>query len=228
MDIAGALIEGVFHQPVDDTDNMLIFGIDFTGFSEFDELFEILKIARHFGRGLVAGALHCPADAVKLDLVIFQFPRICQYRGDRTLDDPVQLIHPFEIVGIGQRDHDFAVGNLDRQDAESRRVGVGDYGGAGSNIHFKGIEVISAYTGLLGQPVGQHVERQHLLRLLVVSPLPVGNDFQRMQGFSVLGGNQRGHHAGLFLLDDILGYQGFEYPFQGTGGFDHDLVLVLG
>ena len=75
--------------------------------------------------------------------------------------------------------------------------------------------------GLRGQPVGQHIEGEHLLWSGFIAPVSAGNNFQWMQIFSILGGNQRGNHAGLILLNDILRYQLFEYPVQGTGGFSH-------
>lgn len=59
------------------------------------------------------------------------------------------------------------------------------------------------------------------MRLMI--PLAAGYDFDRMKIFSVLGRHQRSHHAGFILLNYLLGYELFKYPFQGTDGFSHDL-----
>ena len=141
MDIAGALVEGILHQPVDDTDDVLILGVDLTGLAEFDELLEVLYVAGHLARYLVAGTFHRLADAVELDQVRLEFSRVCQHAANGLFDDAIELVHPFGVVWIGNCDYDLVIGNLDRQYIEARSVGVGHDRGTGGNIHFQRIEI---------------------------------------------------------------------------------------
>ncbi len=221
VDVAGALVEGVLQQPVDDADDVLVLGVDRAGLAEFDELLEVLQIGRHLARRLQPGAVHRLADAVKLDQVILQLAGIGEHRLDRLVDDALELEHPFEIEGIGDRDDDLVLGDLDGEDLETRRVGVGHDRRALGDVHLQRIEVITRMAGLLGEPVGQPIERQSLVGPRLVVPLAAGDDFDGMQVASILIGDQRGDHAGLVLLDHILRDQQLEDSLEVTNGFRH-------
>ncbi len=54
-----------------------------------------------------------------------------------------------------------------------------------------------------------------------IAPDSIGKNFEGMLVFSDVGGRQRSKQAGLFLLNDTLRYQLFEYPVQGACGFGH-------
>ena len=104
VDVAGALIEGVLQQPVDDAHDVLIVGVKFTGFSELHQLLEIAHAADWRRPAVFGGSGDRAADGVELGQVAFQIQRV----GDDAVEVQPQhareLVLPLAYIGLGGGD----------------------------------------------------------------------------------------------------------------------------
>src|SRR5690606_22485541 len=107
VNIAGALIEGVLPQPVDDIDDVLVVGVELpVALAEFDQLLEVRKF-----RALLRAAgcaLHRFGEVVELDDVPVDVERIGKYALDVHAHHLREFALPFRDVGFGGGDHRFA------------------------------------------------------------------------------------------------------------------------
>ncbi len=115
MDIAGALLERVLQQPVDDADDMLVVGI---GVLLLAELHQLLEIGQPRGGPLQAArTAHRFGEAVELHRVAIDIGGIHHHAPDRSAQGTRQVRLPVRHQRLGARDHHFPRIAFDRKDA---------------------------------------------------------------------------------------------------------------
>jgi hypothetical protein len=90
MDIAGALLEGVLQQPVDDADNMLIVGIGLTHGAKFEHLLQVADLAALADAG-GASTADRTRHGVKLTDIALQIARVCKHAPDRPAQHMLEI-----------------------------------------------------------------------------------------------------------------------------------------
>ncbi len=180
VDIAGALLEGVLEQPVDDIDDVGVVGVRFlvTG-AEVEQLFEVAQVARLLiDRGGAADRL---GQAIELHAQALDIHRVGDHPLDRQLEYVGQVGFPAADVRLCAGDGDGVTIDRYREDLVALGKGVGHQGCHGRHVDFQRVDAHVGLAGLLGQPQGQVLQVQALARAAEIVQVLVGNELQRMQ-----------------------------------------------
>jgi hypothetical protein len=96
--------------------------------------------------------------------------RVGDHPRDLALEHRLQLLLPVELVRLGGGEHRPLRVDAYRQDVALVRVGVGDSRGDLRHVDLERVDAVVIEAVALGEPMGQVVERQRLVRL---APSPV-------------------------------------------------------
>ncbi|KFB72134.1 MAG: hypothetical protein AW09_002689 [Candidatus Accumulibacter phosphatis] len=179
MDVAGALVESILPEPVDNVDDMLVIGIELAiGTTEFYQLFERRQVA---GRATELGSLLDRArKIVELDQITRDVDRVGDHPADFLLANRLDLLLPVPQKRLGRRHHDFTRRYLNRQHPEAGCVGTRHHFGHRSEIDLQGVDVLVLEANPARQPLAEIFESQWPMRLFLRLPFLIGNDHQRM------------------------------------------------
>ncbi len=220
MDVAGPLLEGVLPEPVDDADDVLVVGVELAvGPAQLHELLEIRQARRRLVPRLHR-LLHRAGEVVELHQVAVDVERVGDDAADLLAQDGLQLRLPLAHVGLGGGDHHFPRGDLQRQDAEARRVGVGNHLGDGAEVDLQGVDVPVLEADAPGQPFREEIQGKRLVGLPRRLPFLVGNHHQGVDVASEV--------TALLLEgladapgDEVLRRQGVDHLGQGQAVLVH-------
>ena len=164
VNVAGALFESVVEQPVHDIDDVLVVGIEFAGAPQFGELFEILDATRRHPSAFHGAGLDRARQRVEFDQVALNLLGVGQQALDALARDTAEFFGPLVDKGFAGGDAHLLRCDLDRQDAQARRVGVGHDGGDLGHVDRQRVDALVAQPGASGQPLRQRLGRQHALQ----------------------------------------------------------------
>jgi hypothetical protein len=126
------------------------------------------------------GALHRAAQVVELVEVANDVERVGDHPRDLPLEHRLQLLLPVELVGLGGGEHDPPGFNQHRQDVALVGVGVGDRGRDLRDVDLERVDTQVLQIVAPGEPLGQVVERQRLVRLALGPVVLVADQHQRV------------------------------------------------
>ena len=158
VNVAGATLEGVLQQPVDDGDDGLGFGIELPAARQFDQLFEILQGAGH---GAAAahrlGALDRSRQGIKLRQIALDVLRVGEHPFDGPANGCAQVILPFGPVRLCGGDDHLVVTDRQRQDAGAAGIGKRHQRGDCPRIEAQRVDLLIAQATLGGEPLCEAV-----------------------------------------------------------------------
>ena len=179
VDIAGALLEGVLEQPVDDVDDVRVVGVRLLiAGAEVEQLFEIAEVAAL--RVGIAGAADRFGQAEELDAEALDVHRVGHHPFDRQLQHMGQVGFPAVDIGLcAGHGHRIAI-DRHGEDLVPLGEGVGHQRGDGGDVDFQRIDAQVRLAGLLRQPQGQAFQVQVFARTAEVVQLLAGDELQWM------------------------------------------------
>jgi hypothetical protein len=185
VDVAGALVEGVLQQPVDDVDDVGVVGLGALQRAELEHLLEVGDVA-DFQPGL-ARLRDRPRHGVELEHVAVQVRRIRHHATDAP---PAQGLGEHGLPLVHERlaagDHHLVVADLHGEDVVALGEGVAHHLGDGVDVDLQRVDAQVRLTADPAQPVGEGFEVERLARGVAVLELPGGDDLQRMLASSFL------------------------------------------
>ncbi|MCY1413633.1 hypothetical protein D9M71_290660 [compost metagenome] len=179
VDVAGALLERVLEQPVDDVDDVGIVGVRLlVAGAEVEQLFEIAE-----GADVRVGAVG-PGDRLgqteKFDAQALDVHRVGHHALDRQFEHVGQVSLPAADIRLGAgHGYRLAVDGY-REDLVALGEGIGHQRGHGRDVDFQWVDAQVRLAGLPGQPQGQALEVQRFAGAAEIVQLLAGNELQRM------------------------------------------------
>ena len=161
VDVAGALIERVLQDPVDDVDHVRVVGLDLGA-----ELDELLEIAQKIGGTGLGRPLHLLRQLVELGRVAGDVDRIGDHALHGLLGDLFDLAHPVVQERLAGGHHDFGGLDRDRQNRIPGGIGAGHHVHHPREVDPQRIDVLVRQLDLFGQPLRQRLQiEQPALRI---------------------------------------------------------------
>ena len=198
MDIAGALLEGVLQQPIDDAHNVRVVGVRFLVCGAKVE--QVLDAGSGPGDFQLAGAVDRTGDIEKLPAQVADAFRAGDYPLDLPFEDVGQVALPAAYKRL-RTGHRHAVGiHRDCKYAVALGKCCRHQGGNVGCINAHRVDAQVGLASIGGQPLAQPFQLQHLARLARVGQPAAGDDLQRM--VRVVGGWH--NTLGVFGVDDVL------------------------
>ncbi len=206
VDVAGALLEGVLEQPVDDVDDVRVVGVRLLiAGAEVEQLLEVADAADLLVRA--AGAADRLGQAVELDGEALDVRRVGHHPFDRALEHVGQVGFPAVHERLAAGDGDGAAVHRHCEDAVALGEGVGHQWGDGGDVDLQRVDAQIRLTGAFRQPDGQRFQIELLARPLQIIKLLRGEEFQRMLLVGHRAAADRQALFGAVLRDPPLGDQ---------------------
>ncbi len=165
VNIAGALLEGVLEQPVDDIDDVRVVGVRLLiAGAEVEQLLEVADAA-----DLLVGATGAAdrlGQAIELDGEALNVRRVGHHPFDRPLEHVGQVGFPAMHEGLAAGDGHGAAVHRHGEDAVALGKGVGHQRGDGGDVDLQRIDAQVRLTGTLCEPDGQCFQIELLARPL--------------------------------------------------------------
>ncbi len=135
VNIAGALVERILQQPVDQIDHMLIVGVQIGAFTQLDQLFEILAFRR---AAIVMGlrAFQRLGKVIKLVQIALDLVRIGKHAANFALMHFRQIELPGADEGLCGGYDNFVGVDFDRQDIVIGGIRLAKQGCDGGDVDF--------------------------------------------------------------------------------------------
>ncbi|MNH13435.1 hypothetical protein D3C79_730070 [compost metagenome] len=179
MNIAGALIEGVLQQPVDDGDDMGIISLMLLAVcAQLEQLFKIGRCRR--GDWLAAGAVDRAGEVEECLAELADLHRAGQHAFDRASQHLGQIGFPGPDIGLGTGHGNAKVIHSNRQNAVTPGKGRGHQASGCVEVELQRVDVQIGQSGLLGQPLAQGFQIQALAGLAWVRQGLAGDVFERV------------------------------------------------
>ena len=153
MNVAGAFVEGVLQQPVHQTNDVLVVGIQFAAGTKLNQLFEIGDIGKG-GAVQLTRTLDRTCKAVELHQIAVDVLGIGDDALDLQAQDARQFGFPLAHIGLADGNDYFLGGDADRQDLVPLRVSARHDLGDGSKVDLEWIDVQIRKPHFAGQPFG--------------------------------------------------------------------------
>ena len=134
MDIAGALLERVLQQPVDNIDDVLVVGIGLLHRSQLQHLLEVGHPGTSVSPVGATGPVYRAGHGIKLGGVAGDEPGIGQHPAHALAQHVFQVALPGLDVRFAAGDHHLLVVDLHRQDAVALGEGPGHDLGDGGDV----------------------------------------------------------------------------------------------
>ncbi|MNS27337.1 hypothetical protein D3C72_592830 [compost metagenome] len=179
VDIAGALLEGVLEQPVDDVDDVRIVGIRLLiAGAEVEQLFEVAEVtALLIG---IAGAADRFGQAEELDAEALDIRRVGHHPFDRQLQYVGEIGLPAGDIRLGTgHGHRIAV-DRHGENLVPLCEGVGHQRCDRGDVDLQRVNTQVRLAGLLRQPQGQAFQVEVFAWPAEVVELLAGDELQRM------------------------------------------------
>ncbi|MCY1413868.1 hypothetical protein D9M71_293050 [compost metagenome] len=198
VDVAGALLEGVLEQPVDDVDDVRVVGVRLLILRA--EVEQLLEVANPADLLLVArGAADRARQAVELGGEALDVRWVGHHPQDRPLEHVGQVGFPAGDERLRAGDgHRLAV-HRHGKDLVALGEGVGHQRGDRGDVDLQRVDAQVGLLGQGGQPLGEGFQVQLASGVGVVVELLGGDEFQRM-----LLGVQRTAADGQALFGAVL------------------------
>ncbi|MCY1414527.1 hypothetical protein D9M71_299800 [compost metagenome] len=179
VDVAGALLEGVLEQPVDDVDDVRVVGVRLLlAGAELEQLLEVADAADLLVHR--AGAADRLGQAVELEGELLDVDRVGDHALDRALEHMGEVALPALHEGLGAGDgHRFAV-DRHGEDLVALGEGEGHQRGDGGDVDLQRIDAQVGLAGEFGQPAAEGFQVQLLAGTLEVVHLLAGKKLQGM------------------------------------------------
>ncbi len=179
MNIAGALLEGVLEQPVDDIDDVGVVGIRLAiGGTEIDQLLEVADATALLLDRRSAGDR---AGQAKEFLGVAGDVRGAGHHAlDRPLQHMGEVALPAVHEGLGAGHRHLVRAHRHGQDLVALGEGIGHQRGDRGHVHLERIDAVERLLRIVGQPAGQAVQIQLAPRTAEVVHALRRQELQRM------------------------------------------------
>ena len=228
VDIAGALLEGVLPQPVDDIDDVAVVGVVLAiALAKLHQLLEGRLAAAAVAAAALGRLFHRAGQVVELHQIPRHIGRVGHHAADFLLQDSRDFLLPLAHEGLGRCHHHFTQPHLHRQHAKARRVSRRHHRGHRREIDFQRIDAQVIQPHLPGQPFREFLQAQHPLGRALRNPFLVGENNQRMDVSRLLAlGDEQGLPIG--MLDHAVGDQQIDDFGETKAVFGHGRSRFLG
>ncbi|MCY1396512.1 hypothetical protein D9M71_114870 [compost metagenome] len=177
VDIAGALLEGVLEQPIDDIDDMRVIGVRFlVAGSKVEQLLEVARAAGFLLRA--AGAANRFGQAKKLDGQALNLHRVGYDTLDRQLQHMSQVRFPAGDMGLGTGDCHSVLIDCHGKNPVALGEGVGHQRRYCGDIDGQRVNAQVWLANLLRQPACQAFQFQGFAGAFEVGEPLAGDEFQ--------------------------------------------------
>ena len=215
MDIAGALLERVLQQPVDNIDDVLVVGIGLLHRSQLQHLLEVGHPGTSVSPVGATGPVYRAGHGIKLGGVAGDEPGIGQHPAHALAQHVFQVALPGLDVRFAAGDHHLLVVDLHREDAVALGEGPGHDLGDGGDVDPERVDLVDRLVHFFPQPRQQAVHIKSMARVGGIGQLLLGQEDQRVHP----------HHGGFHHPGSVRGAEpaiGVQLPCQG-----HQIQAVL-
>ena len=208
MDVAGALLEGVLQQPVDDIDDVLVVGIGLFHGAQFQHLLEIGHPDPAVGSLTATGAAHRARHGVELGRVAGDRPGVGEHPPHALAQHMLEVAFPAAHKGLAAGDNHFLGTDLHRQNPVALRESPGHDLCDRSHVYLQRVDLVNRLLHPGAQPCQQAIHIQHSAGAGRVLDFLLRQVHQRVH----LDGLRR-HHAGQVPVGEPA--LGVKIPCQG-------------